>query len=478
MPTKWPLLGMLPALLKNSHRIHDYATEFLSECGGTFEFKGPWFCNMDMLVTSDPANIHHIFSKKFSNYPKGPEFKKIFEILGDGIVNADCELWELHRRTNISFLSHVKFQNLLETIVWDKVERGLFPVLDYFSEHGTDVDLQDIFQRFAFDNICKLVLDYDPSSLCYDLPNIPSEKAFNDAMEALFNRHVLPESIWKLQKWLRIGKEKKLIEAWKAFDELIYPRILLKEEKYKDDDDDDDDFNFLKIFGKAYEEKNGSWSTNSRNLLRDASLNFMLAGRDTTSTCLTWFFWLIASNPVVEVKIRDEIETRLHLKEDKKWRFFNVEESRKLVYLHGALCESLRLFPPVPIEHKTSTHPDILPSGQYIRENTKVIFSFYSVGRMEKVWGEDCLEFKPDRWISERGGIIHEPSYKFPAFNAGPRTCLGKETSFFQMKLVSASIIYHYNVQLLKGHQVSPRDSIILQAKHGLRIRLSRRNEV
>ncbi|KAK4484754.1 hypothetical protein RD792_007348 [Penstemon davidsonii] len=232
MPTNWPLLGMLPAVLQNSHRIHDYATEFLSECGGTFEFKGPWFCKMDMLVTSDPANIHHIFSKNFSNYPKGPEFKKIFEILGD---------------------------------------------------------------------------DYDPSSLCYNLPNIPSEKAFNDAMEALFHRHVLPESIWKLQKWLRIGKEKKLIEAWKDFDELIYSRILLKEEKCKDDDDDDD-FNFLKIFGKAYEEKNGSWSTNSRNLLRDASLNFMLAGRDTTSTCLTWFFWLIATNPVVEVKIRDEIK--------------------------------------------------------------------------------------------------------------------------------------------------------------------------
>ncbi|KAK4477745.1 hypothetical protein RD792_017006 [Penstemon davidsonii] len=384
---------------------------------------------MDMMVTSDPANINHILTKNFSNYPKGPEFRKIFEILGDGIINAESELWEFHRRAFMVFMNHVKYYDLLETLVWEKVENGLFPVLDYFSEHGTDVDLQDIFQRLAFDNICKLVLDYDPSSLCIDLPYIPSEKAFNDTMDAMFYRYVLPERIWKLQKWLGIGKEKKLTEAWKAFDEFIYPLI-------------------------------------DQPLKKDG-------------TCLTWLFWLIATNPLVEVKIREEIKTILHLDEaGKKWRFFNVKESHKLVYLHGALCESLRLFPPIALQQKTSIHSDILPSGHYVDENTRVILSFYSVGRMETVWGKDCLEFKPERWISEHGGIKHVPSYKFPAFNVGPRTCLGKNTSIIQLKMIAASIIYNYDVQLLKGHPVLPRDSVILQAKHGLRVRLSRRNVV
>ncbi|KAI3456694.1 hypothetical protein Pfo_013357 [Paulownia fortunei] len=469
LPTNWPLVGMLPGILQNCHRIHAYATDILSESGGTFEFKFPWYCNMNMLVTSDPTNIHHIFSKNFSNYPKGPEFRKIFEILGDGIFNVDFELWELHRRTTLSFMSHVKFYSFLERVVWQKVETGLLPVLDYFWNQGIDADLQDIFQRLTFDSICKLVLDYDPRSLCIDLPYIPCEKAFNDAIEALLHRHVLPESIWKLQKWLEIGKERKLIEAWKAFDEFIYPLIPLKEGEQKDD------FNLLSAFRKAYEEKNGSFS-DSRDFLRDTALSLMFAGRDTTSTCLTWLFWLIATNPLTETKIREEIETELHLKEDKKWRFFNVEESRKLIYLHGALCESLRLFPPVALEHKAPIQPDNLPSGNYLQQNTKVIVSFYSVGRMEAVWGKDCLEFKPERWISPRGGMKHEPSYKFPAFNVGPRTCLGKEMAFIQMKMVAATIIYHYNIQLVEGHPVSPRDSIILQAKHGLRVRLSKRN--
>ncbi|KAK4439587.1 Alkane hydroxylase MAH1 [Sesamum alatum] len=351
----------------------------MNECGGTFEFKGPLFCNMDMLVTSDPANIHYIFSRKFSNYPKGPEFRKIFEVFGDGIFNADFGLWELHRRTTLSVFSHATFHTSLGRAVWGKVETGLLPVLDSFLKQGVDVDLQDIFQRFTFDNICKLVLDHDPQSLSIDLPYIPCEKAFNHVIEALLYRHILPESVWKLQKWLGVGKERKLAEAWKAFDEFIYPHITFRDGEQNDDSK-------LISFRKAYQEKNKGSSRGLSVFLRDTALNLMFAGRDTTSTCLTWLFWLIAMNPLTETKILEEMESKLQLKEDKNWRFFSAEESRKLLYLHGALCESLRLFPPVAMEHKAPIEPDTLPSGNYLEPNTKVIVSFYSTGRMESVW--------------------------------------------------------------------------------------------
>ncbi|XP_075505605.1 alkane hydroxylase MAH1-like [Primulina tabacum] len=473
VPTNWPVLGMLPAVLQNSHRIHEYATEVLTESSGTFEFKGPWFCKMDILATSDPANIHHVLSKKFSNYPKGPEFRKIFEILGDGIFNADFELWEFHRKTTLSLMTQPNFYSFMERNMWEKIEKGLIPVLDGFLGKGVELDLQDVFQRFTFDNICKLVLDYDPDSLSVDLPYIPCEKAFNGAVEALMHRHMVPEWIWKLQKWLQIGKERTLMKAWKSFDQFIYPRVTVDDGVEKEEDD----FNMLKSFDRKYEEiKNYTSRDDSREFLRDTSLNLMLAGRDTTSTCLAWLFWLLAANPSAEMKIRQEIEDELHEKEDKKWRNFSVEESKKLKYLHGALCESLRLFPPVALEHKAPIRPDILPTGNHIPENKMVLLCFYSMGRMEMIWGKDCLDFKPERWILERGGIKHEPSYKFPAFNAGPRTCLGKEMAFIQMKMVAATVIYRYNIEVVKGHNVSASDSIIIQMKHGLRVKLSKRN--
>ena len=70
-------------------------------------------------------------------------------------------------------------------------------------------------------------------------------------------------------------------------------------------------------------------------------------------------------------------------------RPFTAEEPHKLiVYLHGALCESLRLFPPLVLDHKAPARPDILPSRHRLARNEKLIISFYSVGRMESIWWE------------------------------------------------------------------------------------------
>ncbi|XP_009802093.1 alkane hydroxylase MAH1 [Nicotiana tabacum] len=476
VPTNWPLVGMLPGLIRNAHRVHDFATSILVETGGTFEFYGPVLTNSNMLATSDPANIHHVLSKNFSNYPKGLEFQKIFDILGNGIFNVDSELWEIHRKTTMSLMSHAKFQTLLERNMWDTFEKGLQPILDTFAEQGTPFDLQDIFQRFTFDAISKLLLDHDPKSLSIGLPHVPCEKAFNDAVDALLYRHILPEGCWKLQRWLQIGKEKKLIQAWEAFDRFLYPCISRKQEEWMNKIIKDEDFDLFTAYVKAYNLwKNGDNTGNVQEFLRDTFLNLMFAGRDTTSAAITWFFWLLAENPLVETKIREEIQQKLQLKEDGNLKLFNIEETRKLIYLHAALCETLRLFPSVSLEHKVPLESDILPSGHRVNPNTRIVLSFYTMGRMETIWGKDCLEFKPERWISEKGKIKHEPSFKFPAFNAGPRTCLGKEMAFIQMKMMVATIIHSYHIQLVEGQTISPSASIIVQMKHGLKVRLFKR---
>ena len=156
----------------------------------------------------------------------------------------------------------------------------------------------------------------------------------------------------------------------------------------------------------------------SDKFLRDTAINLMTAGKDGISAGLIWFFWIVATHPYVEAKILEEIKE--HLFDNGKSKDLNINGLSKLVYLHGAICETLRLFPPIPFEHKFSVQYDILPSDHSIRPNTTILCSLYSMGRMESRWGEDCSNFKPERWISESGGIVHVPSFKFIAFNAGP----------------------------------------------------------
>ncbi|CAN7082561.1 unnamed protein product [Brassica oleracea var. botrytis] len=81
-------------------------------------------------------------------------------------------------------------------------------------------------------------------------------------------------------------------------------------------------------------------------------------------------------------------------------------------------------------------------------------------------YGDDAEEFRPERWISASGRLKHEPSYKFLAFNAGPRTCLGKKLTFLQMKTVAVNIIQNYEIQVVEGHKTEPVPSV-LRMQHG-----------
>ena len=60
----------------------------------------------------------------------------------------------------------------------------------------------------------------------------------------------------------------------------------------------------LTIFMGLKDEKGGAYSDK---FLRDICVNFILAGRDTSSVALSWFFWLLSENPEVEEEILREV---------------------------------------------------------------------------------------------------------------------------------------------------------------------------
>ncbi|KAJ9141549.1 hypothetical protein P3X46_032074 [Hevea brasiliensis] len=476
----WPIFGMIPSLLRNFDHIHDHATSVLQRSKGTYVFKGPWFSGMDFLLISDPLDVQYVLSKNFSNYPKGAEFKQIFEPLGDGIFNSDSDTWRAQRRIIHSLFKNKRFELAVEISLKQKILQGLFPVLENVSY---EVDLQDVFQRFTFDNICQLVIGFDPNSLSVEFPQIPYQKAFDDFEEGVIYRHALPASIWKLLRWLQIGKEKKFKTAWIVFDEFLEQCIARKQKEVGQsckEQMEGKDFNLLTYFlaedeGLAQEAAECGILTKSNKFLRDMAFNLLAAGKDSVGAALVWIFWVVATHPDVEQKILEEIKANLGAETGEQWRVFSIEEVRKLVYLHAVICEVLRLYPPVPFEHKVSIEEDTLPSGHKVPRNMRILFSLYSMGRLEEIWGKDCLEFKPERWISEGGGIKQVPSHKFIAFNAGPRSCIGRELAFLQMKTIAASVLWNYSFQVVENHPVTPTISIVLYMEKGLKVRVSKR---
>ncbi|KAL4346543.1 hypothetical protein GQ457_17G011200 [Hibiscus cannabinus] len=258
-----------------------------------------------------------------------------------------------------------------------------------------------------------------------------------------------------------------------ALDDVLTHYISIQRHKSKElmaSPNEDDDFNFVKCYLTGHEI---TGPTPKESLIRDNIANFFLASVYTYSSTFTWFFYLISKKDMVEIKIRQEIKRHLSMKQVESLQIpSNFDDLSKLTYLHAAFNETLRLFPPIPFEFRTCTKPDFLPSGHRVDRNTRVLIGIHAMGRMESLWGEDCYEFKPERWISEEGKLIRESPSKFCAFLAGPRICAGKELSFLLMKATATAIIHNYNVHVLEGQNISPKNSVLYQMKKGFMVRV------
>ncbi|CAJ2673320.1 unnamed protein product [Trifolium pratense] len=472
----WPVIGMVPTFVRHVSDFNDFATLVLKRHGGTFRFQGPWFTNTSFIITADPINVDNISSKNFGNYGKGSNFQEIFDFFGDGIINSDSHDWKQDQRTMYHLILKGKsFKKMLSQIIQKKVENCLLPFLEDVCEEGVHVDLQDALNRFTFDTNCTIVFGFDPNTLpnkFSELREIAYQKSLPVIEEVIFYRHFIPSFLWRLQKWIHVGQEKKLKIAGENLDRFLYESITFSKQEQSKCSEKIDECYFDLV--KALKKEGYGEGKMGEKYLRDIILNLLIAGNGTISSGLSWFFWLVSTHPIVEAKIIQEIKDNC-ITQNENWSISRVEDLDKLVYLHGAVCEALRLYPPIPFEHMCAIKSNILPSGDRVSQNTKVMYSLYAMGRMEQIWGDDCMKFKPERLVSETGNIIRVPSYKFIAFNTGPRSCLGKDISLFQMKMVAASILSKFHIQVVEGHPVTPKLSIVLRMKHGLKVKLTRR---
>ncbi|CAN6447182.1 unnamed protein product [Victoria cruziana] len=475
----WPVLGCLPSVLLHMNEVYDYITDVLVQAGGTFPYRGIWKGGAFGFVTVDPANIEHMLKTNFKNYPKGKYYRERFsELLGDGIFNADDDVWRDQRRAASAEMHSARFVDYSTKIIEDLTHSKLVKLAENLSRDGRSVDLQDVFLRFTFDNICMAAFGIDTGCLAVNLPEMPFARAFERATEHSLFRFTVPPLVWKAMKYFQVGSEKQLKVAVKVVHEFAEKTVLTRRIESK------------KLGGLSYRHSDLlSVLTETHNplhsdtFLKDFCISFILAGRDTSSVALTWFFWILDKHPDVETKILDEIHSVLKqrdhaIKLGQMGGNYNIvftpNELKKMEYLQAALSECLRLYPSVPMDFKEALEDDVFPDGNRIKKGARILYSIYSMGRMESIWGKDCGEFKPERWIKE-GKFVSESQFKYAVFNAGPRLCLGKKFAYNQMKMVAASLLLRYSVSVVKDHPVMPKLTTTLYMKHGLQVRFNTR---
>ncbi|KNA12205.1 hypothetical protein SOVF_127210 [Spinacia oleracea] len=463
-----PIGGTMIHQLLNFKKLHHYMTRLAAK-HKTYRLLTPF---RNEIYTSDPANVEFILKTNFDNYGKGGyNYDNLSDLLGDGIFAVDGEKWRTQRKISSYEFSTRMLRDYSSKIFRKNVVK-LADIIADAANSNQIMDIQELFMKSTLDSIFKVAFGVELDSMCGS--NEQGRKfshAFDDASALSLYRYV--DIFWKIKKYLNIGAEAELKKNIKIIDDFVYKLISNKVELMKSSETNFSEMQIKKddILSRFLEHSNTDFK-----YLRDIILNFVIAGKDTTAATLSWFIYMLCKHQDVQEKVAEEVRKVTNMEGGRYYSEFAAsltdESLERMQYLHAALTETLRLYPAVPVDAKICFSDDTLPDGYSVNKGDMVAYQPYAMGRMKFIWGDDAEDFLPERWLNEDGIFQPASPFKFTAFQAGPRICLGKEFAYRQMKIFSAVLLSSFIFKLSDEEStVNYRTMINLHVDGGLHIR-------
>ncbi|KAF7338915.1 hypothetical protein MSAN_02214800 [Mycena sanguinolenta] len=389
------------------------------------------------FFTCEPEHMRILLATEFNSFEKGEDTRVVFEpLLGLGIFSSDGELWKFHRAMTRPFF---KRDRLSDFELFDRHSNDAVSAIKERLREGYPVDFQDVVSRFAMDSSSEFLFGRSAHTLAAGLPypshvttttNTNASNAFaeaiNQAQLITMHRGALGAAWPVTEFW-----HDRLAEPIRVVHEFLDP--ILSEAVARRGADNGEKQVAMEKHTEDREVQEGE-------SLVDHLLHYTQG--DTTASLLTFAIYMLTDHPRVLAKLRAEILNTVG-----PLRAPTPDDFRDMKYLRAVLNETLRLYPPVPINLRSTTAPVIFPSMTggtpfYLPTKSKVIYSVIVMHRRTDLWGPDALQWDPERFIDERLHKYLTPNpFIFLPFNAGPRICIGQqfayhEASFFLVRLL------------------------------------------
>ncbi|KAI1189692.1 cytochrome P450 [Nemania serpens] len=465
-PNTLPIVGNGLLFLQDRQKLFSWFVKCERQFGlETFQITVPTL--HPGVVINDPNNLDYVF-KNEGMFAKGDFVRRrSWDLFGDGIINADGDLWRAQRKAGSHFLNTSNLRVLTDVALPWYLGRSV----DHLRTRANNGDIVDV--QLVFHEITSLLM----GKMAYDMEMHADDDftvAFDHASGVVTERFQNP--LWSITEYFTGSRFRSSLAVIREFGLNIVNNAVDGHQKPTHSAylDDADGIRLDEVSGSLIQSLIESLGLRHK-LVADAALTYLTAGRDTTAQALTWCLYLLMRNRSVIDKIRQEAQELLKNQGLTVQQLGSKGDTSSAVFVPASLpytmavfYETLRLYPPIPFEIRQCEKATTLPDGTFLPEKAVVVWSLWAMNRSKITWGEDADVFRPERWLAENGKLVAKSPSEFPVFYGGQRTCLGKRMAEIIGTQVIATMVMMFEfTPAFRGERVS-KISLTLPMRGGL----------
>lgn len=417
------------------------------------------------IMLCDPRGLAHFFARESWTYVFTDSTRLFYEqTFGRGVLWAEGEDHKRQRKALAPAFSQGAVRNLTPIfyICAHKAKSAWEATIDAGGGDSAVIEVQSWMNHISLDGIGLAGFSHDFGALdgkSSSVTKVLDTFVASPKRSALSVGLLLLGRVFPVLGYAPTARTNLLGELQRCMED-ISMELLAKVKREKEEGVlDEKEKSIIGVLLKANDSNSDIYLTHAEVLAQMRGL--LIVGYETMSITLTWALLELAGNPDIQNKLRQEL-----VMFGEEPTYDQLQSS--LPYLDAVLHETLRVHPALIDIVRVATEDDIIPlSEPLITESGEVVNSITvargthigipvsCVNRSTRLWGEDAMDFRPERWL-EKDGIPKKAqdiqAYRhILTFMEGPRICVGKGFALTEFKAVMSVLVRNFVFEMRDG---------------------------